>query len=379
MSTVRTYTNYLNKFGISDEQGRERCNEIFNTIFYGSESERFYQPVKADMGYIEDTGNHDVRTEGMSYGMMMCVQMDRQDEFNRLWKWVKTHMFLDEGPNKGYFAWSCRTDGNKNALGAAPDGEEFFVMALIFAGNRWGNGRGIFDYHSEARAILHTMLNKGYDGTAGRAMFDRETGYIKFITEVDFTDPSYHLPHFYELYAEIADEDDAKLCKRAATASREYWKISAHPETGLYSEYAAYDGSPQKTDYNMFGGRHDWFFSDAYRTILNIAVDTEWFGRTDWAVEEAAKYLGFFERPENTDDWNHIFELDGTKLETPALHPVAIVATNAAAHVIVDNNDSRKWAERFINTPLRRGDRRYYDNCLYFFSYMILSGNYRMW
>ena len=129
----------------------------------------------------------------------------------------------------------------------------------------------------------------------------------------------------------------------------------------------------------MFGGRHDWFFSDAYRTILNIAVDTEWFGRTDWAVEEAAKYLGFFERPENTDDWNHIFELDGTKLETPALHPVAIVATNAAAHVIVDNNDSRKWAERFINTPLRLGDRRYYDNCLYFFSYMILSGNYRMW
>ena len=136
MSTVRTYTNYLNKFGISDEAGRERCNEIFDTIFHGSDSERFYQSVKDDMGYIEDTGNHDVRTEGMSYGMMMCVQMDRQDEFNRLWKWAKTHMFLNEGPNKGYFAWSCRTDGIKNAMGAAPDGEEFFVMALIFAGNR---------------------------------------------------------------------------------------------------------------------------------------------------------------------------------------------------------------------------------------------------
>ena len=34
------------------------------------------------MAYIEDTGNHDARTEGMSYGMMMCVQMDRKEEFD---------------------------------------------------------------------------------------------------------------------------------------------------------------------------------------------------------------------------------------------------------------------------------------------------------
>ena len=26
----------------------------------------------------EDTGNHDVRTEGMSYGMMVCVQLDKK-------------------------------------------------------------------------------------------------------------------------------------------------------------------------------------------------------------------------------------------------------------------------------------------------------------
>ena len=378
MSTVRTYTNYLNKFGISDEQGRERCNEIFDTIFYGNDSERFYQSVNDDMGYIEDTGNHDVRTEGMSYGMMMCVQMDRQEEFNRLWKWAKTHMFLYEGPNKGYFAWSCRTDGIKNAMGAAPDGEEFFVMALIFAGNRWGNGSGIYDYHKEARAILHTMINKGYDGSEGRAMFDRETGYIKFVTEVEFTDPSYHLPHFYELYTQVADAADAEFCRRAAAASREFWKKACHPVTGLNSEYADYSGNPQKTNYNIYDGRHDWFFSDAYRTILNIAVDTEWFGRSDWAVKEAERYLSFFERPENRDDWDHIFEVDGTKIETPALHPVAIIATSAAAHVMIDNDDSRKWVKRFIDTPLRLGNRRYYDNCLYFFSYMILSGNYRI-
>ena len=38
-----------------------------------------------------------------------------------------------------------------------------------------------------------------------------------------------------------------------------------------------------------------------------------------------------------------------------------------------------RWIERLWNTPLREGERRYYDNCLYFFAYMALSGNYRIW
>mgnify|MGYP002226044700 CR=1 FL=1 len=42
--------------------------------FLRAESERIYHPVEDDMAYIEDTGNHDARTEGMSYGMMMCVR-----------------------------------------------------------------------------------------------------------------------------------------------------------------------------------------------------------------------------------------------------------------------------------------------------------------
>lgn len=371
--------NYLSKFGISDEMAKTRCEEIFNTIFYGPEGEKVYTPVRDDLGYIEDTGNHDVRTEGMSYGMMMCVQMDRKDEFDRLWKWARTYMYNNEGPNKGYFAWSCQTNGEKNFYGAAPDGEEFFVMSLIFAGNRWGNGEGIFNYHEEAKALLHTMINKGYDGSEGRAMFDRETGYIRFIAEVDFTDPSYHLPHFYELYATVAEPSDAEFCKKAAAASREYWKKACHKETGLSAEYAEYDGTPHVGDHDKYGGRHDWYYSDAYRTIINIALDSIWFGTSDWAKEEADKFISFFERPENCDDWDHIYELDGTKLSENALHPIAVIASNACTGAIIDNAHSSKWVKRFLETPLRLGDRRYYDNCLYFFSYMLLSGNYKIW
>ena len=36
------------------------------------------------MAYVTDVLNKDVRTEGMSYGMMIAVQLDRKKEFDRL-------------------------------------------------------------------------------------------------------------------------------------------------------------------------------------------------------------------------------------------------------------------------------------------------------
>lgn len=111
-----TYRNVFAEAGYDKETIEKRKNEIFHTLFYGAESERIYHPVGDDMAYIEDTGNHDARTEGMSYGMMMCVQMDRKEEFDRLWKWAKTYMYLEEGENAGYFAWSVQPDGTKILL-----------------------------------------------------------------------------------------------------------------------------------------------------------------------------------------------------------------------------------------------------------------------
>ena len=40
---------------------------------------------------------------------------------------------------------------------------------------------------------------------------------------------------------------------------------------------------------------------------------------------------------------------------------------------------SDMWLKRFWELPMRTGKRRYYDNCLYFFSLLMLSGQYRTW
>ena len=368
------YRNLFAELGYSLAEINTRTEEIFETLFYGGEDVQLYHSVGADMACFEDTGNYDVRTEGMSYAMMMCVQMDRREEFDRLWRWAKTYMFLNDGPNAGYFAWSCGLDGRKNACGPAPDGEEYFAMALFFAAHRWGDGE--VHYEAEARQLLRTCLHKGEDGEGGRPMWDPESYLIRFIPELDFSDPSYHLPHFYELFALWADEEDRPFWRKAAEASRAYWVRACHPITGLCAEYADMDGRPQKTDPKRFGGRHDWYYSDAYRTIFNIALDSVWFGRTPWAVEEANRLQAFFcgGVPDNA-----IYEVDGTVLPLPALHPIAILATNAAASLAADGPWAEVCARRFWETPLRTGTRRYYDNCLSFFAFLALSGNYRIY
>jgi hypothetical protein len=128
------------------------------------------------MAYIPDVGNRDVRTEGLSYGMMIAVQLDHQKEFNALWKFAKRFMYHDRGPLRGYFTWHTAYDGSMTradgsvirGAGPAPDGEEWFTMALFFAAHRWGNGEGIFNYEAEAQGLLRTMLHKDEEPTTAR-------------------------------------------------------------------------------------------------------------------------------------------------------------------------------------------------------------------
>ena len=372
------YRNVFEEVGIGLVQIEGRLQEIKNFYFYGKEDERVYYPVGDDMAYIMDTGNNDARTEGMSYGMMLCVQLNMRDEFDRLWKWSKTYMWMQEGENEGYFAWSCGVDGTKNADGPAPDGEEFFALALFFASHRWGDGDGIFNYSYEAKEILRACLHKGENGRPGTAMWNQENYQILFVPGADFTDPSYHLPHFYELFAMWAYEEDRPFWEKAAQASRKYLVRACDGRTGFSAEYAEFDGSPMRRKMPWTGDRHDWFYSDSYRTVANIGLDYEWFGKDEGQCR-AAQAIQEFLLEDGRRNTYHVYELDGSMAEKQVLHPVAIPATVAMSVLASSTSCSREWVELFWKLPMRTGDRRYYDNCLYFFAFLALSGNYRIY
>jgi len=291
-------------------------------------------------------------------------------------------MYIGGGDLEGYFSWSARTDGVLNFTGCAPDGEEYFAMALLFASNRWGDGEGIFHYKQEARELLRRMVHN-----PKFPLFHPRNRYILFVPGVEFTDPSYHLPHFYELFAEFGNPEDREFFHAAAKGSREYLKKACHPVTGLSAETADFDGVP----YNGGHHNHNHFYSDAYRVAANIALDYEWFAADPWACVQADNIQRFFCETAKGKE-NSIYTIDGTPVTDPkllvlqkdgihtgVLHPVGLLATNAQASLAAAGGYRLEMVKKLWDTPLRTGARRYYDNLLYLFAMLALSGNYRIY
>lgn len=368
---------FVELLGKSESEVKDRIDKTFQQLFYGNDStERVYFPVGSDKGYILDILHDDVRSEGMSYGMMIAVQLDKKAEFDRIWNWAKTFMQHRTGPRKTYFAWHCRTNGAVIDSTAASDGEEWFVTALFFASARWGDGDGIFNYKAEAQAILDAMLGKeGQPWSDGRItnMFNLKEKQVVFVPAIEasgFTDPSYHLPHFYEVWARQAEKNNRFWCD-AASASRSFFKKAAHPSTGLMPDYANFDGSPN----NRFGGGSNDFRFDAWRVGMNVALDYSWFARDPWAVTQSNRLLNFF-YSQGVKTYGHLFTLDGKKLADD--HSAGLVAMNAVACLASTNGNRKDFVEDLWNTPVPRGLYRYYDGLLHIVGILQVSGNFRI-
>lgn len=126
------YRNVLKECGYDETAIWERLEQTFDTIFYGTEAERFYHEAGDDMAYLEDTGNHDVRTEGMSYGMMVCVQLDKKAEFDRLWKWVRTYMYIPGRTLPQLFCLVLQHGWNAQCRGTGTGRRRVFCHGIVF-------------------------------------------------------------------------------------------------------------------------------------------------------------------------------------------------------------------------------------------------------
>lgn len=370
------YPNVLQEIGLTDEEIQTRIDEVWQSLFYGDDNtERVYYPVGEDMAYILDVNNQDVRSEGMSYGMMIAVQTDHQEEFDRLWRWTKTYMYHESGQYKGYFSWHNRPDGTRIDRNPASDGEIWFAMALFFASGRWGNGEGILNYEAEANAILNAMLHTEGPRSGATNMFDAETKMVVFVPDFgrvsEFTDPSYHTPYFYELWARWADQD-REFWAEAAQVSRAFWRTTVHPETGLMPNYAEFTGEPVPWD--NYG---EFFYADAWRTIMHIAVDYSWFAADEWQVEQSNRLLRFF-YDLGIDRYNSRFMIDGTPA-SPQHRSLGLIAMNAVAALAADDPIRLEFVQAFWDAQLNVGQYRYYDNLLYMLALLHLSGEFRVY
>lgn len=370
------FREYLEK---TDAEIAAKVDAAWNQLFYGDEnSERLFYPVEGDMAYVPDINNNDVRSEGLSYGLMISVQLNHQKEFNQIWKFAKQYMYYPSGPLRGYFAWHTAFDGRKLSAGPAPDGEEWFVMALFFASHRWGDGEGIFNYAAEAQALLRTMIHKDADPGRGpiTSMFDRVEKQINFTPHgpgAGFTDPSYHVPAYTELWARwAADPADRALLNEVTTTSRDLFKKAAHPKTGLMPDYSDFDGKPRTVRW----GGHEDFRYDAWRTLSNPALDYAWWRADPWQVEQSNRVLTFL--ASHGAQLPDRFKIDGTPVSTDYNTP-GLLAMAATAALAADREIGQPFVQRLWDLPIPTGRFRYYDGLLTMIALLEVSGNFRIY
>jgi oligosaccharide reducing-end xylanase len=416
----------------SPDEVHAKLERAFTQLFHGDGQEQrvyFETGANADgtLAYITDWANNDARTEGMSYGMMIAVQLGRKREFDALWNWSRTYMLITDprDPSVGYFAWSMNTDGTPRSTGAAPDGEEYYVMALYFAAHRWGNGKGIYNYQQQADRILRGMRhhpqltgtppfrvhpddppfvapdapwpspnNRNAMAEAAKQgkswppvrpaqaarpvtvgpMVDEAHAMIRFVPEINVpgTDASYHLPAFYELWARWGPSEDRAFWARAANTSRELFARVTGPATGLAPDRSNFDMSPATGR----DGQPVPFGYDSWRTVSNWSVDYSWWhkdAQEPVLSERVQKFL--------SDQGMHRFAdrytLDGQPLSTR--HSPGMVAAAAVGGLAARPGPiSQAFLQELWDMPVPSGEQRYFDGMLYLMSLMHLSGTFRI-
>jgi oligosaccharide reducing-end xylanase len=189
----------------------------------------------------------------------------------------------------------------------------------------------------------------------------------------NFTDPSYHLPAFYELWARWGPVEDRQFWAEAAAASRSFFPKTANAATGLAPAYANFDGTPHATRFPQSA----IFGFDSWRTASNWSVDWSWWQKSPEEQELSDRIQAFF-AAQGISDYGDVYTLDGKEIE--ARHSTGLVATNAVASLAAtDTKRSRQFVEALWNAPIPSGQQRYYDGMLYIMSLMHAGGRFRIW
>jgi oligosaccharide reducing-end xylanase len=341
-------------------------------------------PQDGSMGFIWAADSNDIRSEGMSYGMFIAVQMDMQEQFDQLWRFADRFMQYPEEPTypawRHYFRWTgtVNTANPSNWTvtynaeeSPASDGEEYFAAALYLADRRWGSG-GAINYEQEADTIADAMLNNPA-GSSRFPLIHEDENMVVFVpigTSNEFSDPSYHLPAFYEIFAQDGPAVDAARWLEIAEVSRDYLVRSAHPNTGLHPDYATFDGAPTQ---GFQASNHDTFSFDAWRVPMNMAVDFAWSGEDARMSAQTEKYLAFFgNNLGNGNVTNSRFNVDGSGATGGGSQ--ALVATLAAGALATSGGNRMTFVNNLWNVAQPTGQFRYYQGSVYLLGLLATAG-----
>jgi oligosaccharide reducing-end xylanase len=353
----------------------------------GSGFRLYYElPQNPSRGFIWTSDSDDVRSEALAYGMMIAVQMDLRDQFDRLWNFAREYsQFIFEGAPAAwnrYFRWQGALDRTDPQawnvdfpVGNSPNprADTYFAAALYVADRRWGSAGGV-NYQSEAEAISRAMLNNPAESprtpdvdATSRLVVSAPSG-----ASAAYVNTGHQLPAFYELFAADGPPEDSERWRQVALASRPLLAASANPTTGLHPDFANFDGTPNDNQ----GVSAMGFSYDAWPVVLNMTIDSVWFGQDAREPEQIARYHAFFASDAAGGSiLNSVFTSAGVGSGGPSTGLSAALAAGALVSTAPNRTD---YVRILWELPQRSGTFRTYDELLYTVALLTAGGRFSL-
>ena len=369
--------SYPNTFktvlGKADTEITKKLSDAFQQLFHGNaSSEAIYIEQGTDQAYVRDFLHTDIRTEGIALAMLISVELDKRDEFDRLWRYAKSRQDT-AAPKTGFFDSTCTNNADMNTSCIDVYGMEQFLTALLFASDRWGSTPAM-PYAADARALLDQLRSKEainggvVDGITD--VFDPATKLVREQPTLDtagYIHASMEMPAFYELWGQASGDP---FWQAAAGAARGHLANAADKTAGLWPMRSYFDGAPVAGD--TFG-------TEGYRALINVAVDALWGKAPASETQIADRILATF-RSLGLDNYSYsgTFTPGGVPKDTKTSRVQSLIASNGALAVAASNPQNRTdFANAVWAQLIPTGNSRYYDGILYLTSLLILSGQYR--
>jgi len=365
--------------GKSDAEINAKIAATFAQLFHGDPgNQAIYVPIGADQAKIQDYFHGDVRTEGIGYGMLIAVELDKRDELDRLWTYARTTLQVTTGPGAGYFSSFCDFDTVIQPC-LDPFGLQQMLMALIFAHDRYtrAGAAATLDYEGDAKQLLTVMRHK-QDENGGIVnnvtdTFDADTQLAFDVPDHSAAGvgrPSIEMPPYYDLWAQATSDP---FWTQAGAAGRAYWKRAAGRQTtGLFPVRATFAGGVP------VAGSDD-FEAECYRAQLSMVLDRIWFdgARDPWTVDENNRLLAFFTSVGITT-YGGQYSIDGS-MTLMASHDAALVAMNGVSATTATSANRMAFVDAVWNLPTPVGPIRYFSGLMDLLALLTLGGQLRVW
>lgn len=241
----------------------------------------FYRQTYIRDGRVISLDEQGVTTsEGQGYAMLRAVWSNDRRTFEEVWHWTQSH--LQVRPDK-LFAWKWK--GKVLSLDAATDADTDIALALILASRRFDHPR----YEQDALAILYSIwdlevlhLAAGSYVTAGNWAVHEAYPTIHV---------AYLAPYAYEVFASVDRQHEWRKLIESSYAVL-HWlyddqQIALPPEV-IYLDKMS--GRLMLT--HQQSGLAAGFSYDAFPLFWRVALDAQWFGRSEAALR--GKMLRFF-------------------------------------------------------------------------------------